>query len=139
MHRLSVAVALAVLLFTSAAPAADVRLTQLPSPPTCQLPAPAPADATAQCRVSPAWIPASSFAWDIEGAGWDEACWNDGTGQFEEMLTRLRELDLKTKDPLNQVRDILIAETAIKNCATLGHQGSQFAAGRLRVRRSRHG
>ncbi len=35
------------------------------------------------------------------------------------MLSRLRELDAKNKNPLNQVRDVLIAETAIKNKAIL--------------------
>jgi predicted nucleic acid-binding protein len=62
--------------------------------------------------------PASSFAFDIEGAGFDEAHFNDGTGNYEEMLDRLRELDRKLR-PINQERDILIAETAIKNGATL--------------------
>ena len=35
------------------------------------------------------------------------------------MLARLRELDLKSKSGPNQGRDIVIAETAIKNGATL--------------------
>lgn len=63
-------------------------------------------------------VPASSFAFDIEGAGFDQAYWNDGSGQFQKMLARLQELDGK-KDFSNQVRDILIAETAMKNGATL--------------------
>ena len=66
---------------------------------------------------------AESFALDIEGAGFDQANWNDGTGKFEKMLNRLQELDGKSKkksrNSLNQIRDILIAETAIKNHATL--------------------
>jgi predicted nucleic acid-binding protein len=61
----------------------------------------------------------SSFAWDVEGAGWDQAYWNDGSGNFQKMLDRLRVLDPKSKDPLNQLRDILIAETAIKNGVTM--------------------
>jgi hypothetical protein len=75
--------------------------------------------------INPAVILASSAAFDIEGAGWDQACWNDGSGNFEKMRNRLRELDFQQKkrprpldqeggipvDP-NQVRDILIAETA---------------------------
>lgn len=61
----------------------------------------------------------SSFAFDIEGAGFDEACWNDASGNYEKMLDRLRELDAKRKDQRGQMRDILIAETAIKNRATL--------------------
>lgn len=69
--------------------------------------------------ISPVVLPASSFAFDVEGAGWNQAYWNDGSGNYEKMLARLRELDPKSKDPMNQVRDILIAETAIKNGATL--------------------
>jgi hypothetical protein len=63
-------------------------------------------------------LPAASAAFDVEGAGFDQAHWNDGTGTFEKMLTRLVELDGKERG-LNQTRDILIAETAIKNGATL--------------------
>lgn len=74
-------------------------------------------------EVNPAVAPASSFAWGVEGAGWEQAYWNDGSGNFQKMLDRLRELDRKSKrknrDPLNPVRDILIAETAIKIGATL--------------------
>jgi len=74
-------------------------------------------------EVKPIKLPASSFAFDIEGAGWDQAMWNDGSGNFQKMRDRLRQLDKegwkKNKDPLNQQRDILIAETAIKNHATL--------------------
>jgi len=66
---------------------------------------------------------ASSFAWDIEGAGWDNAEWNDGSGNFEKMLEHLRQLDKKSRKSSrnlhNQARDILIAETAIKNNAVL--------------------
>lgn len=63
-------------------------------------------------------IPASSMAFGVEGAGWGEAYWNDGSGNFQKMLGRLNELEPK-KDKLNPVRDIIIAETAIKNGATL--------------------
>ncbi len=78
-------------------------------------------------EVKPIVLPASSFAWGIEGAGWDQAEWNDGSGNFEKMRDRLRQLDKesgkKKKVPLEQVlnqeRDIFIAETAIKNHATL--------------------
>jgi predicted nucleic acid-binding protein len=68
--------------------------------------------------VAPVPTPASSFCFDIEGAGLDQAYWNDGTGRFEEMLASLRAIDGKDKGK-NQSRDILIAETAIKNGATL--------------------
>lgn len=73
-------------------------------------------------EVNPTTLPASSFALGIEGAGFGQAYWNDGSGTFEKMRDRLRELDSqqrKTKDPLNQERDILIAEASIKNDAIL--------------------
>ncbi len=78
-------------------------------------------------EVGPILLPASSFAFDIEGAGFDQACFNDGSGNFENMLARLQQLDPNNKKDerkkhakhLNQLRDILIAETAIKNGATL--------------------
>ena len=70
-------------------------------------------------EIRPTSLPASSFAFDIEGAGFDQACWNDASGNFEKMLARLRQLDPKYKSAPNQVRDILIAETAIKHGATL--------------------
>jgi predicted nucleic acid-binding protein len=70
-------------------------------------------------EIHPTTLPASSFAFGIEGAGFDQAYWNDGGGNFEKMLARLRQLDPKNKNTPNQLRDILIAETAIKNGATL--------------------
>lgn len=53
-------------------------------------------------EINPTLEFASSFAFDIEGAGWDQACWNDGSGNFTKMLARLRELDSKKniKDPI---------------------------------------
>jgi hypothetical protein len=82
--------------------------------------------------INPTVILASSFALDIEGAGFGQAYWNDGSGNFEKMRSRLRELDFQQKKKpvpldqagnimidLNQERDILIAETAIKNRAIL--------------------
>jgi predicted nucleic acid-binding protein len=69
-------------------------------------------------EINPEVLPASSFAFDVEGAGLDQAYWNDGSGNFEKMLSRLRELDGRNRN-LNQLRDVLIAETAIKNRATL--------------------
>ena len=76
---------------------------------------------------------AKSFALDIEGAGFDQAYLNDGSGDFDAMLARLRCLDWnnpikkrrkrskKLGDDVdrNQNRDILIAETAIKDEAIL--------------------
>jgi hypothetical protein len=69
--------------------------------------------------IAPTSLPASSFAFDIEGADWGQAHWNDGSGNFDRMLVRLQELDRKKKPLKNQLRDILIAETAIKNEAIL--------------------
>jgi hypothetical protein len=70
-------------------------------------------------EVDAVLVRASSFAWGIKGAGWVEAYWNDGSGNFQKMLDRLRMLDPARKSPLNQLRDILIAETAIKTNTTL--------------------
>lgn len=73
-------------------------------------------------EVAPEVVNAASFAFDIEGAGWNQADWNDSSGNFDRMLTRLKELDEakgRKKRPLNQERDILIAETAIKAGAIL--------------------
>ena len=79
-------------------------------------------------KIAPEILNASSFLLDIEGAGFDQAFWNDGSGNFDKMLTRLCELDdtIKRKRKLdkeelkkNQLRDISIAETAIKNGAIL--------------------
>jgi hypothetical protein len=73
--------------------------------------------------IAPDLVPASSFCFDIPGAGWDEAEWNDGTDRFQKMLARLVCLDLESGrhksqsgDRLlkNQISDIVIAETAIK-------------------------
>jgi predicted nucleic acid-binding protein len=70
-------------------------------------------------EIHPVSLPSSSFAFDIEGAGSGQANWNDGSGNFEKMLARLQQLDAKNKNASNQVRDILIAETAIKHRAIL--------------------
>ena len=73
-------------------------------------------------EIAPELCLASSFCLDIEGAGADQAEWNDGTGRFETMLARLKVIDKKQKTEaqhLNQIRDIVIAETAIKLGATL--------------------
>jgi hypothetical protein len=78
-------------------------------------------------KIAPEIMHASSFLFGVEGAGFDQACWNDGTGNFDEMLSRLCELDGtnkrkrkldKEKLKLNQLRGS-IAETAIKNGAIL--------------------
>jgi predicted nucleic acid-binding protein len=70
-------------------------------------------------EIEPETVPAESFCFNIEGAGWDQANWNDGSGTFEKMLHHLRCLDDKKKKPCNQIRDIVIGETAIKTHATV--------------------
>ena len=73
-------------------------------------------------EVAPELCLASSFCLDVEGAGFEQAEWNDGTGRFDAMLSRLKVLDKKQRTEaqhLNQIRDIVIAETAIKLGATL--------------------
>jgi predicted nucleic acid-binding protein len=75
-------------------------------------------------QIRPRPMPTASALWDVEGAGWDQACWNDGSGNFQRMLDRLRQLDhqsgKKSKaTSLNKERDILIAETAIVEQAIL--------------------
>ena len=79
-------------------------------------------------KIAPEIMHASSFLLGVEGAGFDQACWNDGSGNFDKMLGRLGELDAKNKRrrnrdkeelKLNQLRDISIAETAIKTSAIL--------------------
>jgi hypothetical protein len=73
-------------------------------------------------EISPSNEPAASFSWSIEGVGWNEAYWNDGSGNFQRMFARLAELDSqrkKDRGDLNKIRDILIAEAAIKNHAVL--------------------
>jgi predicted nucleic acid-binding protein len=68
--------------------------------------------------IRPDVLPAASFAFGIEGAGWDQAMWKDGSGNIDRMRHRRQQLDRRPR-PLNQERDILIAETAIKAGAVL--------------------
>lgn len=75
-------------------------------------------------EVGPELPLTSSFAFDIEGAGFNQANWNDGTGNYERMLEQLKALDSKARkrkgrDGSGQIRDVLIAETAMKNGAIL--------------------
>jgi predicted nucleic acid-binding protein len=75
-------------------------------------------------EVAPTVALTASLAFGIEGAGWDQACWNDCTGTYERMLERLKQLDANKKkrpgkDGLAPDRDILIAETAIKTGSIL--------------------
>lgn len=71
-------------------------------------------------EIAPELCLASSFCFGIEGAGFDQAEWNDGSGRFDAMLSRLKAIDKKPRrQHTNQIRDIVIAETAIKLGATL--------------------
>lgn len=71
-------------------------------------------------EVAPELRAAASFCFGVEGAGFSQASWNDGTGRFEAMLARLKILNPKPpKKDTNQIRDIVIAETALKLGATL--------------------
>lgn len=71
-------------------------------------------------EVAPKLCAAASFCFGIEGAGFGQAHWNDGTSRFDVMLSRLKVLDPKPpKKDANQIRDIVIAETALKLGATL--------------------
>jgi hypothetical protein len=67
-------------------------------------------------RIDPETLPTESAQWDI--SKWDQAKWPADDGLFDRMLTRLIELDRRDRGD-NQRRDILIAETAIKNGLTL--------------------
>jgi hypothetical protein len=46
--------------------------------------------------IAPTSLLASSFAFDIEGAGFNQAHWNDGSGNFDKMLSRLQTLESMT-------------------------------------------
>ena len=74
-------------------------------------------------EIGPTSTLAASGIWGLDGAGWGQARWNDGSGTFQSMLARLKELDAvsrkKSKDEMNQIRDIVIAETALKLRAIL--------------------
>jgi hypothetical protein len=63
-------------------------------------------------EIGPETLPTETALWDI--SKWDEAKWSADDGLFDRMLTRLIELDGRDRGE-NQRRDILIAETAIKN------------------------
>ena len=76
-------------------------------------------------EIGPEATPTRSAVFDV--SSWDEAGWGDEDGVFEKMLCRLKELDAasikkkKKRKPneFNQERDILMAETAVKNELTL--------------------
>jgi hypothetical protein len=67
--------------------------------------------------IDPKIVVTSSAAWNI--SKWDQAGWGAEDGVFQKILNRLGKLDAETgkmhRDPHNPVRDVLIAETAIKN------------------------
>jgi hypothetical protein len=72
-------------------------------------------------QIGPEETPTRSAVWDI--SKWDKASWPDEDEVFDRMLVRLKALDTasgkKPRDPANQLRDILIAETAVKSGLTL--------------------
>lgn len=71
--------------------------------------------------VNPEYVPAT-LTFDITGAGFDEGVFGDGGFDFDGMLASLRRRDeklSKVKGQLNQVRDILIAESALRITAIL--------------------
>jgi hypothetical protein len=81
-------------------------------------------------EVTPEILPAASFCFGIEGAGFDQARWNDGTGGFDRVLAELKSLDRKAKSHgqhLNQLRDVVIAETAVTVGATLVTRDANLA------------
>jgi hypothetical protein len=46
-------------------------------------------------EVAPVPTLTSSFAFDIEGAGFGQAYWNDRTGRFQNMLASLKALEVR--------------------------------------------
>ncbi len=68
-------------------------------------------------EIAPEKLLTESGVWGIVSR-WGEFKWSAGDGVFKRMLSRLEELDGEKRYP-NQHRDILIAETAIKNGLTL--------------------
>jgi hypothetical protein len=67
-------------------------------------------------QVAPQKLLTESGFWGV--SNWGEFKWSAGDGISMKMLARLGELDGEERYP-NQHRDILIAETAIKNGLTL--------------------
>jgi predicted nucleic acid-binding protein len=71
--------------------------------------------------IGPKTLPTPSAVWDV--SEWDESCWSDSDGIYGALLNRIIELDRKlrkkSRNPYNQPRDALIAETVIKNNLTL--------------------
>ena len=67
-------------------------------------------------EVAPKNVPTQSAVWDV--SKWDQANWSDDDEVFQKMLARLKQLDTasgkKPRNSANQQRDILIAETAMK-------------------------
>ena len=60
--------------------------------------------------------PVETAVWDV--VGWDQAKWSAEDGMFEHLFAAVQEEDRKRgkrKRRINQIRDALIAETAIKN------------------------
>jgi hypothetical protein len=71
--------------------------------------------------IGAASLATTTSVWD--DTTWDEGCWSPEDGVYERLLKRLAELDAasrkRPRDPMNQSRDVRIAETAIQRHLTL--------------------
>lgn len=71
--------------------------------------------------IAPEQIATELAVWDV--SAWDQSKYSAEDGVLEKMLARLRELDAasgkRSRNPFNQDRDALIAETTVKNSLTL--------------------
>lgn len=71
--------------------------------------------------IGPKEISTSSSAWGV--SSWGKAKWAADSSSYPALLQRLRELDRATgksaRDPANQPRDALIAETTIEHSLVL--------------------
>lgn len=57
-------------------------------------------------------LPTETAVWDV--SSWDKAKWSNNDGLYDSLLQVIHSLDNKNKSAKNQIRDALIAETAIK-------------------------
>lgn len=66
--------------------------------------------------LGPEELATESTVWDV--SSWDKAKWSANDGIYESLLARIKALDGRDRGD-NQIRDALIAETAIKVGLTL--------------------
>lgn len=72
--------------------------------------------------IDPKLVTPHGFGYDLDVLGYDKAFWEDGTGLFQSMQSRLEELDRQSKKKgciKNKTFDISIGYTSIKIGATL--------------------